>query len=157
MTTYTVLLLHPDYLAEDYGADIYTTTVEADSPDLAIGMAEIQASIACAHAAPPEDFKAIAVFLGVPAGVAFNVAVKGGNQIVCPKCGNTEGDDTFIYIEDIGCSRKILGTDDGVITINSAYTTEGFDENGTNARFGCPGCQHEFPIPPGAAAKIDFV
>jgi hypothetical protein len=43
MNKYTVILLYPDYLAENYGQEIYLAHVEADSPEDAIKNAQREA------------------------------------------------------------------------------------------------------------------
>ncbi len=82
MNEYTVILLYPDYLAQDYGADIFCATVHADDADRAIATAEIRASTACEHAAPPEDFKAIAVILGCAVFVPFDLPADDAAPVV---------------------------------------------------------------------------
>lgn len=39
---YTIILLRPDYFAEEYGKDTYTACVEATTPEEAIEMAKIE-------------------------------------------------------------------------------------------------------------------
>lgn len=68
MNKYTVILLYPDYLADNYGQDIYTDHVEAGSP--AEAQAVTQRQLARQHAESdeedtyPEDFYPLAVFEG---------------------------------------------------------------------------------------------
>lgn len=59
MTKYTVLLLYPDYLAEQYGDDTYLAWEYADSAETAIICAKASASEE--HG---EDFGVLAVFKG---------------------------------------------------------------------------------------------
>ena len=65
---YTVLLLRPDYLAENYGQDTYMDHVEATTPAGAVDEARGRAvSIdygADVADATPEDYFALAVFAG---------------------------------------------------------------------------------------------
>ncbi len=164
MTIYTVILLMPDYLAEDYGADILHFSLTADTPDDAIGLAEILAAAGVKYDAPPEDFKAIAVLAGTPDFLPFNTGGPANTgpawtgQLVCPACANTEKDNIFFYLEDIGCSRRVLGVNaDGFIEIIGEYNTKGLDEDGKNPRFECSDCHHEFPLPAAKDAELEFV
>jgi hypothetical protein len=43
MTTYTVLLQRPDYIADNYGLDTYMTHVEATTPEDAVNAARYAA------------------------------------------------------------------------------------------------------------------
>ena len=66
-TSFTVVLLYPDYLAEeDYGSDTYTGTVSA--PDFRAAAKAVQ-QMAYDETGPesvkdPEDFKPLLVILG---------------------------------------------------------------------------------------------
>ncbi len=63
--TYTVICLYPDYLAEDYGADIYINTVKADRALVAANMVQNMAAEANLDVIDdPLDFKVIAVTRG---------------------------------------------------------------------------------------------
>lgn len=63
---YTVVLLYPDYLAQDFGSDTYINTAEADNARDAAGAIQKMAADANNGDAPPEDFGVIAVFQGEP-------------------------------------------------------------------------------------------
>lgn len=43
---YTVLLLYPDYIANNYGQDTYLACVEAPNVELAVGLAQDMAAAA---------------------------------------------------------------------------------------------------------------
>ena len=59
---YTVILLYPDYMATNYGQDIYATHQEASNAELAVLMA--QESAANLYEAEPEDFYPLFVVAG---------------------------------------------------------------------------------------------
>jgi hypothetical protein len=63
MKWYTVILLYPDYVAEEYGHETYMTSIEAESPEDAVVRARLEVNN------PDEeidgaDFFVIAVMLG---------------------------------------------------------------------------------------------
>ena len=64
MSTYTVILLYPDYIASNYGQDYYFWNGEAESPTDAARKA--QQFIASEHNNEPEDFYVVVVIRGVP-------------------------------------------------------------------------------------------
>lgn len=74
------------------------------------------------------------------------------SEIKCPKCG-AESLEAFQYVEDISCGRGLISCDGGMLTINSEYETDGFDD-GENARLLCE-CGAEFKVP--EALEIDWV
>lgn len=43
MKNYSVLLLYPDYLAENYGQDTYYAFVDAETPEIAVRRAQAEA------------------------------------------------------------------------------------------------------------------
>ena len=69
---YTVILLYPDYLTDDYGADIYVEWGLAEDPYEAVKVVQCKAVEAQRtndadvnhHLPPAEDFKMIAVLRG---------------------------------------------------------------------------------------------
>lgn len=71
---YTVLLIYPDYLAENYGEDFYTAYVRAKDPKEAITLAQQEAILAQDYYqffdpnldgyCPLADFAVVAVFAG---------------------------------------------------------------------------------------------
>lgn len=81
----------------------------------------------------------------------------GFEPITCPECGY----DSIRYVEDISCYREVLGRDpgndddrDARLVVDCLYKTDGYDD-GTNPRFQCGSCCHEWPCPDGD--EIDFV
>jgi hypothetical protein len=64
MTTYTVVLLYPDYSTEDFGADIFVEAADAEDAYKAAEKVQRIASEANDGDIPPEDFRPIAVMLG---------------------------------------------------------------------------------------------
>lgn len=64
MKKYTVILLYPDFLASNYGQEIYTAWVEGMNPDHAIAKAELEASSDNFHEAGPGDWYCLACFQG---------------------------------------------------------------------------------------------
>jgi hypothetical protein len=78
--------------------------------------------------------------------------------LLCPKCGNDGQDDhNILYLEDIVCHRDVYGVKDGRLEVEGLYqSTEGYDD-GTNARFECRKCNHEWPVPDWLHKQIDFV
>ena len=60
------------------------------------------------------------------------------------KC--TCGREDFRYVEDIGCYREVDTLDDGVLTVDGLYKTEGYDD-GENPRLQCAKCCKEYAIP----------
>lgn len=68
MNWYTVILLYPDYVAEEYGHETYMTSIEAESPVNAVYKARLEVNN------PDEgidraDFFVIAVMLGQHADI----------------------------------------------------------------------------------------
>lgn len=67
MKPYTILLLYPDYLANNYGEDTFTTVVIAPTAEAAINLAQHEAA-AVEHCSEDtnafEDFLALGVFEG---------------------------------------------------------------------------------------------
>lgn len=68
---WTVLLLYPDYMTDDYGEDIYVEWAFTGKPEEAVPIVQRKAAEAqrdLSHAASvdtdPEDFKMIAVWAG---------------------------------------------------------------------------------------------
>jgi hypothetical protein len=85
---YTVLVLYPDWMATEYGSDLYIETARATDVQQAIKVVQKMASDANGGEIPPEDFKAIAVFEGnVP-------CVMGAEEIT------EQSETTFVF--DIG-------------------------------------------------------
>lgn len=52
---YTVLLLRPDYIADEFGKDTYMAHVEASGVDRAIRTAQFEAVLADEHSLDPGD------------------------------------------------------------------------------------------------------
>ena len=61
-------------------------------------------------------------------------------EIKCDECGEND----VVYVEDISCWRRVLGSKDGTTIVDGFYNTDGFDD-GTNSRFLCRSCAHEWP------------
>jgi hypothetical protein len=62
---FTVVLLRPDYMAEEYGKDIYTACVEADSIEEAMLAAREQVLAADDGAVEdPDDYHVLLIFVG---------------------------------------------------------------------------------------------
>ena len=68
MKTYTVVLLYPDYLTGDFGADLYVSAVEAES--IADAVANVQIMAAQDNVPDADDFRPILVLDGIPEIVA---------------------------------------------------------------------------------------
>lgn len=68
MEPFTVLLLYPDYLSENYGEETYTAWVDAYDPTHAVKLAQQQALRAQSNdrrtGASGADFRSLAVFEG---------------------------------------------------------------------------------------------
>ena len=67
----------------------------------------------------------------------------------CEKCSS----DDVVYVEDISCWRRVLGTKNGQAIIDGFYRTDGFDD-GQNPRLLCRSCLHERPVD---ADTLEFV
>jgi hypothetical protein len=62
---FTVVLLYPDYMADDYGTDLYVAHVEADTPEQSVPLAQAQAAeYQEEFDGDPADFAMILVFEG---------------------------------------------------------------------------------------------
>jgi len=74
--------------------------------------------------------------------------------ILCPECSTSE---SVVYVEDISSYREVIGVrdKDDMVVVDGLYKTEGFDEGGTNQRFMCRACMHEWECPDDE--DIDFV
>jgi hypothetical protein len=68
------------------------------------------------------------------------------------KC--TCGREDFRYVEDIGCYREVDTLDDGVLTVDGLYKTEGYDD-GENPRLQCARCCKEYAIPDDVEVKFE--
>lgn len=72
MQDYTVVLIYPDYIAENYGEEFYIDTVEAESPQDAVKAIQSKAMEANSDSedgdeqVKPEDFALVACFRGSP-------------------------------------------------------------------------------------------
>ena len=65
MNKYTVLLLRPDYIAEDYGLDTYTAHVTADNVASAVVQAQNEVFVLDHREANnPQDYACIGLFDG---------------------------------------------------------------------------------------------
>lgn len=67
--TWTVILLYPDYMTDDFGADLYVDSAEADDPYEAVklvqGMAaDANADVELSGDNDPNDFRCIGVIKG---------------------------------------------------------------------------------------------
>lgn len=73
-TEYSVLLLYPDYMADNYGQDTYYTSVHAAGPLEAITLAQQEVVAENAHEQDddmdPDDFVCLLVIEGVHPAVA---------------------------------------------------------------------------------------
>ena len=69
-------------------------------------------------------------------------------DIKCEECGDTD----VIYVEDISCWRRVMGSEDGKTIINGFYRTDGFDD-GDDPRFLCRSCGHGWPAD---TEKLEF-
>ena len=66
MKTYTVILLYPDYIAENFGEEIFIDITQAELPAIAVEKVRKIAIAANAdYKIDPEDFLPIAVFEGI--------------------------------------------------------------------------------------------
>ena len=65
-TTWTVILLYPDYMTDDFGADIYVDCAEADDPYEAVKLVQEMAAAANSgeFTEEPGDFRCIGVLKG---------------------------------------------------------------------------------------------
>lgn len=64
-TTFTVLLLRPDYIADQYGEDTYLAHVWADSPAAALQKARLEVTAADnAPDADPDDYACLLLIAG---------------------------------------------------------------------------------------------
>jgi len=69
---YTVILLYPDYMADDYGADIYVEWAHAEDYEEAVSIVRAKAvaaqcdntKLGSCDTTDPNDFRPIAVMLG---------------------------------------------------------------------------------------------
>lgn len=92
-------------------------------------------------------------------------------KITCPHCGATfvEGEEAndiepthggpgmFRYLEDIVVYRNIERLKNGKVEIDGFYQSgEGYDD-GTNPRFECRSCLHEFAVPEWVLESIEWV
>ena len=67
MKTYTVVLLYPDYLTNDYGADLFVWTARAETPQEAVVIAQHEAMKSNADTADETfNFKMILLLEGEP-------------------------------------------------------------------------------------------
>lgn len=65
MKPYTIILLRPDYMTDDFGHDTFTDHVEARDIDLAIKTAQLQACHADQNTvSKKDDYYPLAVFEG---------------------------------------------------------------------------------------------
>lgn len=67
MKKFTVVLLYPDYAADDYGADQYIASVYAENMESAVSMAQAEAATAIPDLCEienPEDFRPVLVLDG---------------------------------------------------------------------------------------------
>jgi len=65
MNDYTVILLVPDYMTEDFGADVYISTVQADDAHAAAEKARDDYA-AIEQLDDPADARPVAVMVGKP-------------------------------------------------------------------------------------------
>lgn len=72
-SSYAVVLLYPDYAAEDYGADTVVEHADAEDPHEAAAVVQKRASKKNGGDIPPESFRVIAVFSG-DAALELNAA-----------------------------------------------------------------------------------
>lgn len=70
MKTYTVIVIYPDYAADNYGEEFYIDTVYAPNPAAAIQLTQKQAAEANSSIESPADFALVACFEGDPEMVA---------------------------------------------------------------------------------------
>lgn len=87
----------------------------------------------------------------------IQIAGKKRKHLVCPnpKCGVSDKESRFKYVEDIENRRDVNGfREDGVLLIEGFYETEGGDD-GADPRIECQNCLETFAIPPDL--EIDFV
>lgn len=61
---YTVTLLYPDYVADNFGQDVYVAHVEADWPGGAISIAREKVGATVPDVENLEDFHVVSVFEG---------------------------------------------------------------------------------------------
>lgn len=66
MSKYTVILLRPDFIADNYGLDVYFARVEASSLSKAIKMGQTEVRKADGNQAKSADYAMVAVFSGEP-------------------------------------------------------------------------------------------
>lgn len=66
MSKYTVILLRPDFISDDYGRDVYFARVEADSLTKAIKKGQAEVRKADGNQAKNADYAMVAVFNGEP-------------------------------------------------------------------------------------------
>ena len=65
MKTYSVLLLYPDYMADDYGQDTFYTSVQAEIPARAVALCQQEAMASNGDDDnDPEDFYPLLVIEG---------------------------------------------------------------------------------------------
>lgn len=64
MKKYTVILIYPDYLADNYGEEFYIAHVEAETTSRALALAQKYAFESNGGANFPEDFALCAIFHG---------------------------------------------------------------------------------------------
>jgi len=62
MKKFTVIMLYPDYIANDFGSEHYTSHVNAQ--DIKEAIAKAQAEASDGNDIPPEDFAVLFVFDG---------------------------------------------------------------------------------------------
>lgn len=72
MNDYTVVLLFPDYLADDYGKDTYTALVTASDIKHAVEVAQREAFDSNKDSEDPEDFALVLMFQGHHEPCAFS-------------------------------------------------------------------------------------
>lgn len=87
---YTVICLYPDYLTDDYGADIYVDWALAKSPEDAGRLVQKKAQAAqndgeCDVVDDPADFRVIAVWKGKTVILADATNFEYENTHPCPR------------------------------------------------------------------------
>ena len=74
-------------------------------------------------------------------------------ELRCPDCAAPPTGAE--YVEDIGCGRRVIGFEDGQLTVDGYYRTDGYDEDSGNERSCCGKCFTEFEVP--ASIDVEFV